>query len=65
MLIINGIAFCILGKECRCYTAVFVIQIIITRQVQAKTAKMLMNNRALCGLVVTGSLQKFLLFQES
>lgn len=48
MLIINDIACCILGKECRFYTTAFVIKIIIPRQVQAKTANIFMNNAELC-----------------
>lgn len=48
MLIINDIACCILGKECRFYTAAFVIKIIIPRQVRAKTANIFMNNAELC-----------------
>lgn len=47
MLIINDISCCILGKECRFYTAAFVIQIIIPRQVQAKIANIFMNNAEL------------------
>lgn len=65
MLIINGTACCILGKERRFYAAAFVIQIIIARQVQAKTANIFMNNAELCVLVVSVSLQKFSLVQES
>lgn len=65
MLIINDIACCILGKECRFYTIAFVIQIIIPRQVQAKNANIFMNNAKLCVVVVSVSLQKFSLVQES